>query len=676
MPVCPSCGMKMAHGMIKCPNDGTEIVTNFKVGDCLSDKYEFLESVGSGGMGIIYKAKHLGLNKVVAIKLLHPYLLNPETIMRFQREARTAADLRHPNLITVQDIGTTDDGQPFMVMDYVSGLSLSELIEEKGRLSIEQTLSIFIQICSGLAYAHKQNILHRDLKPSNIMLFNDEHGQYHAKILDFGIAKVLTDGDKQASTLTKTGDVFGSPLYMSPEQGAGGKVDRRSDCYSLGCMLFESLTGTTPFIGKSIIETLMLHAQQKPPSLKEATLGSEFPEALEKLVQKLLQKAPDDRYQSVLEIREDLQSIENELKTSKSQGNNVSRSELRELAGGDGTASGTKRSQLALLLGDAKNLVIMLLAIAVIVLLGKDFVPNVHEIAVTPESKKVIETIHEVDKSKADELADKLTEGQRILLNQVNKTTDRTLLMLRGCNLVDKDLLPLKDHRDTVKLDLETNYIDGTGLSVAYTMPNLYKLNVSYNPLTDEGVRTISHLRQVRNIEAKGVTLSGNGIALLGSMKNLEKLELDNSTFPVKSIELLGSMPNLLSLSLNDQRKMSDRCIELLKDFPLLRVIDLSNTKVTGEGFVNPARFPRLDTIELKGNTLTERGIQACSQIKNLKEFDIRNAKFQVRWLRHLKAARSLHKVVVTDLDEGSDIRKFLPSNVEVEVKKDKQKNI
>ncbi len=675
MPVCPSCGMKMAHGTIKCPNDGTEIVTKFKSGDCLSEKYEFLESVGSGGMGIIYKAKHLGLNKMVAIKLLHPYLLNPETIMRFQREARTASNLRHPNLITVQDIGATDDGQPFMVMDFVSGQSLSELIKEKGRLTVEETLSIFLQICSGLAYAHKENILHRDLKPSNVMLVKDEHGEYHAKILDFGIAKVLEDGDKQASTLTRTGDVFGSPLYMSPEQGAGNKLDRRSDCYSLGCMLFESLTGTTPFIGKSIIETLMLHSQQKPPTLKEATLGSEFPEALEKLVQKLLQKAPDDRYQSVLEIREDLQSIESELKSCKSQENNVSRSELRELAGGDGNASGATKSKLAHLFLDAKNLVILLLSAAVIVLLGKDFVPNVHEIAVTPESKKVIETVHEVDKSKADELAEKLTEGQRILLNQVNKTSDRTLLMLRGCNLVDKDLLPLKDHKDTVRLDLETNSIDGTGLSVAYTMPNLYKLNVSDNPLTDEGVRTISQLRQVRNIEAKNVTLSGNAIAMFGSMKNLEKLELDNSTFPVKSIVLLGSMPNLLSLSLNDEKRMSDRCIELLKDFPSLKKIDLSNTKVSGEGFVNAARFPKLDTIELKGNTLTERGVQACAQMKNLKELDIRNAIFEVRWLRHLKAAKSLRKIVVTQPDDATTIRKLLP-NVEVAVKEDKKTNL
>ncbi len=666
----------MAHGTVKCPNDGTEIVTKFKVGDCLSDKYEFLESVGSGGMGIIYKAKHLGLNKMVAIKLLHPYLLNPDTILRFQREARTASNLRHPNLITVQDIGTTADGQPFMVMDYVKGQSLSELIKEKGRLTVEETLSIFLQICSGLGYAHKENILHRDLKPSNIMLVKDEHGEYHAKILDFGIAKVLEDGDKQASTLTKTGDVFGSPLYMSPEQGSGNKVDRRSDCYSLGCMLFESLTGTTPFIGKSVIETLMLHAQQKPPSLKEATLGSEFPEALEKLVQKLLQKAPDDRYQSVLEIREDLQAIDNELKTCKTQENNVSRSELRELAGGDGTASGTKRSKLAHLFLDARNLVIMLLAIAVIVLLGKDFVPNVDEIAVTPESKKVIEAVHAVDKIKADELADQLSEGQRILLNQVNKTSDRTLLMLRGCNLVDNDLLPLKDHKDTVRLDLETNSIDGTGLSVAYTMPNLYKLNVSDNPLTDDGIRTISHLRQVRNIEAKGVTLSSNAIALLGSMKNLEKLELDNTELPVKSIELLGTMPNLLSLSLNDQKKMSDRCIENLKEFPSLKIIDLSHTKVSGEGFVNPSRFPRLDTIELRGNTLTENGIQTCCQIKNLKELDLRNAIFDVRWLRHLKTAKSMRKVLVADTDEGSNIRKLLPSSIEVEVKKDKKKNL
>ncbi len=675
MPVCPSCGLKMAHGTIKCPNDGTEIVTRFKVGDCLSDKYEFIESVGSGGMGIIYKARHLGLNKIVAIKLLHPHLLNAETVMRFQREARTASDLRHPNLITVQDIGTTDDGQPFMVMDYVSGQSLSEFIKEKGRVSVEETLDIFLQICSGLAYAHKQNILHRDLKPSNIMLFRDEDGGIRAKILDFGIAKILEEGDKQTSTLTKTGDVFGSPLYMSPEQGAGGKLDRRSDCYSLGCMLFECLTGTTPFIGKSIIETLMFHAQHQPPSLKEATLGLEFPEALEKVVARLLQKVPEDRYQSVLEVREDLQEIKDERAKNDASVDNVSRRQLRDLASGSGTASGAKQKKPNLANLEGKDIIIALLGIAVIVLLFRDFLPNFNEIAGSPPEPQITKTVQEVDKSKADELAESMSEGQLSLHKQLSRTSDNSQLKLTGCNLKDEDLKSLKGHTEIETLDLETNALDGTGLAVLETLPKLYKLNVSDNPLSDQGVRTISHLDHVKNIELKHIKLSNNAMRSLGQMKYVNKLEFDHSAIGGRSLRFLCSMPNLVALSLNDQPDLSDKSILFLKDIPRLKMIDVSDTPVTGEGFANPERFPQLEIISLKRDKLTELGLKAVGKIEYLKELDLRSAAFDVRWLRHLSAAHHLSKVTISENHDLPAFKKALP-NCLIEVKKPKKPGI
>ncbi len=654
MPVCPSCGMKMAHGTIKCPNDGTEIVTKFRAGDCLSDKYEFLEPVGSGGMGIIYKAKHLALNRIVAIKLLHPYLLNADTIMRFQREARTASQLRHQNLIEVQDVGTTDDGQPFMVMDYVSGKSLSDTINEKGRLSVEETVAIFLQLCSGLSYAHKQNILHRDLKPSNVMLVKDEQGNVTAKILDFGIAKILEDGDKQASTLTKTGDVFGSPLYMSPEQGAGDKVDRRSDCYSLGCMLFECLTGTTPFMGRSIIETLMAHAQQKPPSLKEATLGLDFPEELDGVVAKLLAKAPDERYQSVLEVREDLQAIYDAFSASSSDSSYSSKRELRQLAAGESTTSdGNRKVESFWTTASGKDLTIILLSIAVAVLVGKDLWVSYSS------SDDATKPRVDVDKQYGVKLAPD-TDIASSVQRKIEKDPGSKVFHLSDAEVSDADLAPLANHQGIIELHLDSNILNGTGLAVAKTMPRLRKLSVSDNPLSEKGVFVISQLNQLRNLEIKGVRLSAQSVSHLGQMKNLVKLEMDECVLGNKCLGSLSSMASLEELSLNDQKQMSDRSIELVSSLPKLRLIDVSDTKVTGKGFEFPNRFPQLELVSLKKNDLTEDGFKALGRLKNLKELDLRGAKFDESWFNHLRDARLLKTVRVSGDVDMKRIQKIL----------------
>lgn len=652
MQVCPSCGMRMAYGTIKCPNDGTEIVAKFKAGDRLSEKYEFLEPVGAGGMGIIYKARHLALNRIVAIKLLHPYLLNAETILRFQREARTASKLRHANLIEVQDIGSTDDGQPFMVMDFVSGKSLSEAVKESGRIPVEQTVSIFLQLCSGLAYAHKQSILHRDLKPSNVMLVKDEHGHITARILDFGIAKILEDEDKQAMTLTKTGDVFGSPLYMSPEQGAGGKLDQRSDCYSLGCMLFECLTGTTPFIGKSIIETLMLHAQQKVPTLKEATLGLEFPEALEKIVEKLLRKNPAERYQSVIEVEEDLQQLQSDLTKDDSEAV-VSKRDLRQLAGGDSTAIGTGKKK-----ADAagKDIAIVLLSIAVVVLLAKDawLSYKATEGVKIAENKK-----YKVDVPKVDQN----TDLERKIANNLNAKE----FELCSEEISDVQLKPLARLRRVEKLKLDGNIISGTGMDVAKSMPHLKKLSLSENPLTERGIETIAQLDQLENLEIKEVHLSDDSVATLSRMQFLKKLELDDSQISCNGIQYLSGMRNLDTLALSGQHELNDRCFGRLKDMPKLVTVDVSKTNVSGEVFENPSFLPRLREIAFKENGMSKRSFKAISNLKELRTLDIRDSKFDLESLMPLKKMPHLEEVKVSERLDLVKLKKMLPKGCKIQ---------
>ncbi|HEY9773799.1 MAG TPA: serine/threonine-protein kinase [Planktothrix sp.] len=273
------------------------------VGTLIAKHYEVISVVGTGGMGIVYKTRHQLLNKTMAIKLL----LRSEqstSLIRFQREAQAASRLRHANIVSVHEFGCTDSNQLYMVMDFVEGRTLAEALEERVRLSLDETLDIFIQICDAAAHAHANAVLHRDLKPGNILLTHKAGGVPVVNIVDFGIAKLI-DNPGWEIPPSQTGQLCGSPLYMSPEQSSAKATDERSDIYSIGCMLYESLAGKPPIYGGNSIETIFKQVNESPCSLQKAC-GLKFSAKVEALVARTLAKNPDDRFQSAIELRDAL----------------------------------------------------------------------------------------------------------------------------------------------------------------------------------------------------------------------------------------------------------------------------------------------------------------------------------------------------------------------------------
>jgi serine/threonine protein kinase len=300
---CPKCQLDVATAAVLCPRCETELVKVLKTGEKLAEKYQLIETIGSGGMGVIYKAQNQILNKTVAIKTLHAHLITPESLQRFQREGKAAGNLRHPNIITVYDLGITDQGTAYMVMEFLEGRTLSQILKQDGALNLPAFFHVFLQVCEALAYAHSKGILHRDIKPSNIMITQDKNERLDVRILDFGIAKLIETEQQQSQHLTRTGEAVGSPLYMSPEQAMGANIDFRSDLYSLGCVMYEALCGLTPYEGSSVLQTMMKHLNDAPLPLREISLGSvEVPADVEAIVMKLLAKSPDDRFQSMDEV--------------------------------------------------------------------------------------------------------------------------------------------------------------------------------------------------------------------------------------------------------------------------------------------------------------------------------------------------------------------------------------
>jgi tetratricopeptide (TPR) repeat protein len=246
---------------------------------------------------------------MVALKVIRAELVSNVTLMqRFQQEAMAVSKLQHPNIVTVYDFGVTDDGLPFLVMDYLDGISLAEMIGQYHRLTVDTAVEIFFQACCALAHAHEKGIIHRDFKSSNLMICNQD-SRMVVKVVDFGMAKLLrpSEDSTQIMELTQTGEVFGSPLYMSPEQCRGQSLDERSDIYSLACVMYYALTGQPPLLGENVLDTLQKQIHDAPLPMSDITLG--VPPNLESVIQKALRKDPAARYQNVAELLVDLQAV-------------------------------------------------------------------------------------------------------------------------------------------------------------------------------------------------------------------------------------------------------------------------------------------------------------------------------------------------------------------------------
>ncbi len=309
--MCLACHKTFQEDISLCPVDGTPLVSinqDENLGKEINDKYKVIELVGKGGMGSVYLAEDLSKKgSYVAIKMLHAQLSEDKvSVKRFQQEASAASDLHHPNLIKQYDYGMVDGKCPFLVMEYLQGDSLSEVIRENGPMNPLRCLRIFSQVMDGLSYAHNQGVVHRDIKPSNILLINNGSEQELVKVLDFGLAKLMPWSGKESQHLTKTGEVFGSPIYMSPEQCMGKKLEPSSDIYSLGITLYETLTGKPPFKGQNVVQTASKHLSDSPPLFETVCPELNLPLNLQSVVFKALEKDVAHRYLNMTQFKEDL----------------------------------------------------------------------------------------------------------------------------------------------------------------------------------------------------------------------------------------------------------------------------------------------------------------------------------------------------------------------------------
>ena len=304
MKACAECHREYPGGELFCPTDGTRLSATSEmaavpadplIGQVVTDRYKIVRRIGEGGMGVVYEAQHVVIEKRVALKVLREdFSARSEVVARFRQEAKSASRLGHENIVDVTDFGTLPGGRAFFAMEYLEGRDLADVLKSEKFLTVDRAVPIIEQMCRALGAAHAKGIVHRDMKPENVFLAKRDENDDFVKILDFGIAKMsdLELGGTGERKLTKTGMVFGTPEYMSPEQAAGKPLDHRVDIYAMGIVMYEMFAGGVPFTGDTFMGVLTQHMFEQASPIRKFNPSARIPAALEAVIFRAIAKDP------------------------------------------------------------------------------------------------------------------------------------------------------------------------------------------------------------------------------------------------------------------------------------------------------------------------------------------------------------------------------------------------
>lgn len=536
------------------------------LGTIVDSKYKILKLLGAGGMGSVYLAKHLMLDKEVALKTFKSTNLTQEEKLRFQREAQAIAKLSNANVIEVFDFGYVNGEVPYYTMERLVGQSLREKLDDCRFLSVDEAVSIFIQVCHGLLAAHKKRIIHRDLKPDNIFLQSQPNlaNTETVKIVDFGIASLALPAI-ETQKLTTLGAVFGSPLYMSPEQSMGQPVTESSDIYSCGCTLFQALTGKPPYLGNNALTTLLLHQSAPIPSLRAAMNGRTCPKALEELLAKMLAKSADDRYANVEEVLQLLLRLDETIQHSHQNTSARGRfggeaSEANEQTKGEGEQeeydddddlddndeAGTERASLRnnarsgvyFVAITAATISTLGMAIAVyFYMIGhaeklstpKETAPSISSsISNQSQIRKIYPTADDLPQINMDRFEHKLktpTADNRLIIEQFSKLSNKEFTRIANTNWIEN-------------LTISRCEFENKNLS-QLTKLKLQRVNLNHTAFNDQGAKAISPCQTLVEIKAENTLITDAGVKELASIKALEILRLTHTAVTADGIKYL-----------------------------------------------------------------------------------------------------------------------------------------
>lgn len=612
-------------------------------GITIGGAYRVVHFVARGGMGSVYLVEHQSLKRALALKTLRPDKISRDAWVRFVTEAKVLARLEHPNLVKVYDLGTIDNKLPYFVMDYVDGKPLSEVIKKRGALPLGETLAIYEQVAAGMVYAETLGLLHRDIKPSNLMLIESQSKYPQVKLMDFGLAIQAAGG----AGGTQGEKIYGSPPYMSPEQSLDQPLDHRSDIYSFGCALFETLTGAPPFIGESVLITLSKHQIEPPPTLKEATLGEDFPPVLEKAVAKMLAKDPAHRFQNFTEVKE----LITKLRTLDEQ------DRLRQVNTVDRQSAKTNSDSATAPVSKPMNIIAivagigcLLLALAVLsytfwTFNNNDKADNANEPG-RPAAKHHVAGVFLPEPNILSLPAESYTPPNNADPSTVLADFYEKFEPCQSAQVMGKEK---RVFRFPPEYDMGTiGIVDDTG-------KNRHDLTIARGGLAikpDLKIIFAPSMLCLSHPEFFNKLGSGNIYAL--DLANNHAL--NDSTF-----EVVGKIGDLaaLDLSLTD---ITDGAMPSLAKLSKLRHLDISRTEVTGDGMVTLPQLNQLQSLRLGRIFQIGRILDKLNQSESLSALTIEDEAMSIKELKKLAQVKSLKHLTLSETStKCSDLAELAP---------------
>ena len=588
------------------------------------DRYAPYRKLGKGAAGSVYLCKDRLLKKRVAVKVLNH--LSPEQLVAFQREAKSTSQLSHPNIVKVMDFGVSDGATPYMVLDFIDGINLDSVIVSDGPLKLEYALTVFEQLCDALAYAHQRGLMHRDLKPSNIIVVpatTTSPASVH--LIDFGVGafkkEVVDPKDSQSKT------VVGTPAYMSPDQAAGNPYDARSEIYSLGCVMFESLTGQLPFEADTPLATISMHAHTPAPALADVIESIDFPESVENLVATCLKKLPEDRFQNVDALKREISEIHSAILK-----------EERRTKGFDSSAPTAAAKSLPVIL-------ILLSVVATVLVVVIFYQLTSFEDAKPPDDHKVYSV--KLDDGYASIDAAKWHR---------HTTSNGMKAWSSGPALTDDDFKELAKETDANSISINVTYnITGKGFKYLSDLP-LYELYIQSSALSDEGLEAISKIKSLRFLSISvGSLLTKKGFEHLRELPNLNHFELLVTVIPSGTFDVISQMHNLVHLSFFDSTNISLTDIsKITAGNSKLCFLDLSDTGFNDDLIPIIAKLKELQELRLASLKLTDKHLDLLAQLPKLKRINLADTNITDRGLAKLAKSKSLRYVEVGRCKEVS----------------------
>lgn len=578
----------------------------------IDQRYQIVTTIGQGGMGKVYLVVDLEKNRQVALKTLERDLNDQATWGRFEREARNASRLNHPNIAKVYDFGKLTGAVPYLVMELVTGQTLHERIKTKGPLSEEETLTVFLAMAAALQHAHQMDILHRDIKPSNIIVITDPVGKIiDAKLIDFGLAKCF-GADEFAQSLTATGEIIGSPYYMSPEHWNSEALGPGSDIYSLGITLFETLTGKVPFSGENAFATAISHNTAELPLLAnfDTTLLDESDWQI--VLNKMLAKSIDDRYSSGSQLAYDLHCIAN----GEAVNERLETAEIGSLS------KSAKLNQIWLLIG-ASALFLLLTT-----LISLYFSLTNKPMARMPKHPDLFDRMpSHIDRAAAVPNFTVYRDRKRTVFQFPQTSSIGTMTIGKGF-VETKAMGNIEVMRDE-EIQFRPNelFLAHPELFQKFRASDLTSLFIQGEPtaITDEILTNINHLTRLQNLILRDCNLTSNAVATFNCFPQLDNLTLVDTEISGDGIAKLRRLRQLNSLTANDVRNPRV-FLTRLSGQSQLRTLSLKNAGLKDNDLQLIAQMANLRDLTIGGNReITNQGLAYLADCKKLRKLQIKH---------------------------------------------------